>query len=167
MKKLLVYCSMVFVVAMAVVAVSAAPADFSGTWVLDPSKSTQPQGPGGGGGGGGQGGEVTLDVKQDAKTLTSTRKTPRGEQVTTYNLDGSETTSETQRGKSTHKAKWQGDGKILEINTVSNFNMQGNEVKITSVSHWELTDGGKALKIHTKTETPQGSRESTQVYNKK
>ena len=165
MKKLIVYCSMVFVVAMAVVAVSAAPADFSGTWVLDAAKSTMPQGPGGGGGGGQ--GDVTLEVKQDAKTLTATRKTARGEQVTTYNLDGSETTSESQRGKSTHKAKWQGEGKILEINTVSNFNMQGYEMKITSVSHWELMDGGKTLKVHTKTETPQGARESTMVYNKK
>ena len=164
MKKLSMYFSMLLVVAMAVVAVAAAPADFSGTWALDPAKSTQPQGPGGGGGGGG---DVTLEVKQDAKTLTSTRKTARGEQVTTYNLDGSETTSESQRGKSTHKAKWTSDGKILEINTVSNFNVQGNEMKITSVAHWELIDGGKALKIHTKTETPQGSRESTQVYNKK
>lgn len=163
MKRLIAYCSMFLVVAMAAVAVSAAaPADFSGTWVLDPAKSQMPQG-----GGQGGGGEVTLEVKQDAKTLTSTRKTARGEQVSTYNLDGSETTSESQRGKSTHKAKWQGDGKILEINTVSNFNMQGNEVKITSVAHWELIDGGKALKIHSKTETPQGTRESTQVYNKK
>ena len=87
--------------------------------------------------------------------------------MTTYNLDGSESTSESQRGKSTHKVKWQGDGKILEINTVSNFSMQGQEMQITSVAHWQLTDGGKSLKIHSVTKTPQGERESTQVFNKK
>ena len=111
-------------------------------------------------------GTVTLTVKQDAKTLTATRKTERGEQVTTYNMDGSESSSEGRMGKSNHKAKWQGDGKILEINTVTQANIQGNEMTITAVAHWELIDGGKGLKIHSKTSTPQGDRESTQVYNK-
>jgi GTPase involved in cell partitioning and DNA repair len=161
-KKILAYSSMFLVVMMAAMSASAAGTDFSGTWKLDASKSTMPQGPGGGGGGG----EVTLTVKQDAKTLTSTRKTERGETTTTYNLDGSESSSEGRMGKSNHKVKWQGDGKILEINTVTNANIQGNEMTLTSVAHWELLDGGKTLKIHSKTSTPQGDRESTQVFVK-
>jgi hypothetical protein len=161
-KKILAYSSVFFVAMMVALSASAAGTDFSGTWKLDASKSTMPQGPGGGGGGG----DVTLTVKQDAKTLTATRTTARGEQVTTYNLDGSESSSEGRMGKSKHTTKWQSDGKILEINTTTNANIQGNEMTITSVAHWELADGGKTLKIHSKTSTPQGDRESNQVFVK-
>ncbi len=164
MKKIIAYGSMIFVLAMAVVSVSAAATDFSGTWKLDAPKSTLPQGPGGN-----APGDVQLTVKQDAKTLTATRKTERGETTTTYNLDGSESKSEMtgrMTGTSTHKTKWNGDGKILEINTVSKLSMQGQEFEITGQSHWELMDGGKTLKIHTKRTTPRGEQESTEIYNK-
>jgi hypothetical protein len=162
-KKILAYSSMFFVAMMAVVAVSAAPANFSGTWVLDAAKSTAA--PGGGGGGG----TVTLTVKQDDKTLTSTRKTERGEATNIYNLDGSPATNKLtgrMEGTAVSKTKWQGDGKILEINTETKASMQGNEFTMTSVAHWELTDGGKVLKIHSVTESPQGKREATQFFNK-
>src|SRR5215208_4593529 len=99
---------MFFVAMMAALSVSAAATDFSGTWKLNAAKSTMPQG---GPGGGGAPGEVTLTVKQDAKTLTSTRKTERGEQTNIYNLDGSEATNKLtgrMEGTATSKAKWQG-----------------------------------------------------------
>jgi hypothetical protein len=161
-KKILAYSSMFFVAMMAVLSVSAAPTDFSGTWVLNATKSTAPQGQGGGG-------TVTLIVKQDAKTLTSTRKTERGEQINTYNLDDTKSTNKLtgrMEGTAVSTIKWQGDGKILEINTDTTASMQGNEFKMTSVAHWELADGGKTLKIHSKTVTPQGEREGTQFYDK-
>lgn len=170
MKKILAYSSMFLVMVMAVISASAAGTDFSGTWKRDASKSTLPQGPGGGGG---ASAEVTLVVKQDAKAIVAERKTMRNgqemAQTTTYNLDGSETKSEMtgrMTGTSTHKTKWQGDGKVLEINTVSKINMQGNEFEVTAQSHWELADGGKTLKIHTKRTTPQGEQESTEVFVK-
>jgi hypothetical protein len=162
-KKILAYSSMFFVAMMAVLSVSAAPTDFSGTWVLDAAKSTQPQGQGGGGG------AVTLIVKQDAKTLTSTRKTERGEQTSVYNMDDTKSTNKLtgrMEGTAVSTIKWQSDGKILEINTDTTASMQGNEFKMTSVAHWELADGGKTLIIHTKSETPQGSRESKMFYTK-
>jgi hypothetical protein len=171
-KRILAYSSMFIVVMMAIVSVSAAPpADFSGTWKLDPSKSTLPQGPGGGGG---AAPDVTLVVKQDAKTLTAERKAVRDGQPVpstpvSYNLDGSETTSQItgrMTGTSKHTTKWQGDGKILEINTVSKINFNGQDIETTAQSHWELMDGGKALKVHTKRTTPRGDQESTEVYTK-
>jgi hypothetical protein len=170
-KKIIAYSSIFVVVMMAMVSVSAAPADFSGTWKLDPSKSTLPQRPGGGGG---APADVTLVVKQDAKTLTAERKAVRDGQPVpstpvTYNLDGSETTSQMtgrMTGTSKHTTKWQGDGKILEINTVSKLNMQGQEFEVTAQAHWELMDGGKTLKVHTKRTTPQGEQESTEIYTK-
>jgi hypothetical protein len=170
-KKILAYSSMFLVVMMAALSVSAAPPiDLSGTWKLDPTKSTLPPGRGGGGGTP----DITLIVKQDAKTLTVERKVMRDGQAmpsapVKYNLDGSESKNELtgrMTGTATHKTKWQGEGKILEINSITNANFQGNEVKITAVAHWELMDGGKTLKIHTKRDSPQGQQEATEIYVK-
>ena len=117
----------------------------------------------------------TWTVVQDGKTLAvsiqysgGTQEMPA--QTTSYNLDGSETTAEVggrMPGKATMKTKWMSDGKILEINTVRTGNFQGNEVTITTVEHWELADDGKTLKIHRKSETPQGARESKLTLVKK
>jgi hypothetical protein len=155
---------MFLVVMMAALSVSAAPADFTGTWKRDAAKSTLPQGPGGGGQG-----DVMLTVKVDGDNLVAMRKTERGETTSTYNLKGGETKNElTGRvtGTATHKTAWQSDGKILEINSVTKGNIQGNEFTATAVAHWELADGGKTLKIHTVRESPQGKSESTEIFVK-
>lgn len=161
MKKILAYSSMFLVVMMAALSVSAAPPDFSGTWLMDTAKSSPP--PGGGGG------AITLIVKQDGKTLTATRKTERGETVSVYNLDGSPATNKLTgrvEGTAVSKTKWEGEGKILTIDTETKASMQGNEFTMTSVAHWELVDGGKGLKVHSITKSPQGEREATQYYTK-
>jgi len=156
-------------------------ANFAGTWSLDKSKSQLPQmmahrvqggtwtvtqddkqltreqkldmaegaGPGGGGGGGGRGGGMG------------------GGGALTVKLDGSETTAENPRGKSTTKAKWNDGGKILEIKTVRNVSGQQGEMTLTTVEHWELADGGKTLKVHQTSESPRGTQESTWVFTKK
>ncbi|HWO02056.1 MAG TPA: hypothetical protein VNS63_22605 [Blastocatellia bacterium] len=148
--------------------VSAAGTDFSGTWMLDKAKSE-----------GLQGRMANVDqtwaVSQDAKTLTVEKSFSGGEQPipsqkSTYNLDGSETSMEmTGRmpGKAALKAKWQGDGKILELNSVLKTNVQGNDITITGTEHWELADGGKTLKVHRVSESPRGSQESKLVFTKK
>ncbi|HYV07368.1 MAG TPA: hypothetical protein VFB82_22425 [Blastocatellia bacterium] len=148
--------------------VSAAGTDFSGTWVLDKAKSE-----------GLQGRMASVDqtwaVTQDAKTVTIDKSFSGGEQPipsqkSTYNLDGSETSMEmTGRmpGKAALKAKWQGDGKILELNSVLKANIQGNDVTITTTEHWELADGGKTLKVHRVSENPRGTQESKLTFTKK
>ncbi|MFY9607404.1 MAG: hypothetical protein WAU45_02165 [Blastocatellia bacterium] len=148
--------------------VSAAGTDFSGTWVLDKTKSEGLQGAM-------AGADQTWVVSQDAKTLTVETQFSGGQQEMpaqkrTYNLDGSETTAEvTGRlpGKATLKAKWMGDGKILELNGVQSANVQGNDIKITRTEHWELADGGKTLKVHRTTESPRGTQESKLIFTKK
>jgi len=153
-------------------------ANFAGTWELDKSKSQLPQmmadmiqsatwtvtqddkqvsreqkiernpnaqAPGGGGGGGRGGGMMG------------------GGGLLTVKLDGSETTAETQRGKSTTKAKWLNEGKTLEITTVAGT-PNGD---LTTTEHWELADGGKTLKVHRKQDTPRGPTESTWILAKK
>lgn len=169
MKRSLIYCSFLCAMMLGIVVVSAAPTDFSGTWMRDNAKSK------GVAGRGGEAPEVTLMVKQDGKTLTVETKTVGGDgqertQTAAYNLDGSETTAEAggrMPGKVTSKAKWMNDGKTLEINSARTLSRDGNEFTVNIQSHWELSDGGKVLTVHSVTETPQGTRESTAVYNKK
>lgn len=168
MKKSLVFLSLSCVLMVGFWSVSAAPANFSGTWSLDKSKSE-----------GLQGRMANVDqtwaVTQDAKTFTIDKSFSGGEQPipsqkSTYNLDGSETTMDmTGRmpGKAALKAKWQDDGKILELSSVLKTNVQGNDVTITTTEHWELADGGKTLKVHRVSESPQGTRETKLTFAKK
>jgi hypothetical protein len=168
MKRLLLFCILVTALVVEVLAAGPAPANFSGTWVLDKTKSE-------GLSGAMAGADVTMVVTQDAKQLTTETTITGGQrevpvQKATYNLDGSETTVEmTGRmpGKATLKAKLMGDGNILELNSVQTGNIQGNDVTITRLDHWELAEGGKVLKVHRKTESPRGAQESKLVFNKK
>jgi hypothetical protein len=150
------------------VSAAPAPANFAGTWALDKAKSEGLQGP-----------MASIDqtwvVTQDAKafaveTSYSGGDQPRPPQKRNYNLDGSETTQEiTGRmpGKAALKAKWQDDGKILELSSVLKANVQGNDITITTTEHWELADGGKTLKVHRKAENPRGTQETKLVLTKK
>lgn len=192
MRRILAVCS-VFALLMALsVMASAQKANFAGTWELDKSKSqlpgrqaemiqsitwtiTQdanqlsrdakternpnaqppaggpPAGgpPPGGGGGGGRGGGGMMG----------------GGGPLTVKLDGSETKTENERGKSSTKAAWQGG--VLEIKTTGTFNTPNGEMTTTTTEHWELADGGKTLKVHRVSESPRGPQESTMVFTKK
>ena len=168
MKRSLVFVSLFCVLMVGFWSVSAAPANCAGTWVLDKAKSEGLQGP-----------MASMDqtwvVTQDAKSFTveasfSGGEQPRPPQKRTFNLDGSETTMDVtgrMPGKATLTAKWQGDGKILELNSVTKANFQGNDITITSMEHWELADGGKMLKVHRVSENPRGKQETTLMFAKK
>jgi hypothetical protein len=110
-----------------------------------PSAGGPPQGggPGGGRGGMGMGG-------------------PR-----TFNLDGTETSGETQRGKFLRKATLSSDGKTLELVTKSTFQGQdGNEMSLTSSDKLTLSADGKVLTVVRHSESPRGAQDSTLVFNK-
>ena len=168
MKRSLVFLSLCCVLMVGFWSVSAAPANFAGTWSLDKAKSEGLQGPM-------ASADQTWVVTQDAKTFTVETSFSGGDQTPppqkrTYNLDGSETIQEitgNRPGKAALKAKWQSDGKILELSSVRKVNAQGNEVTITTTEHWELADGGKTLKVHRTSESPQGSRETKLTFAKK
>src|SRR5215510_10757371 len=93
-----------------------------------------------GGGGGGRGGITGM-----------------GKSTLTVNLDGNETTNESQGG-TTYTAKWVNDGKTREIKTAGNA---------SPTEQWELADGGKTLKVHREAETQRGSQEWNYVFKKK
>jgi hypothetical protein len=105
--------------------------------------------PGGGQGGGGRGGMMG----------------PQGPR--TYNLDGTETTGETGRGKFARKATLASDGKTLELVTKSTFqNQEGNEITTTSSDKLTLSADGKVLTVVRHSESPRGPQDSTLVFNK-
>ncbi|MFN0111891.1 MAG: hypothetical protein ACKVZH_23780 [Blastocatellia bacterium] len=195
MKRVITFCGAIALLLTLSAVASAQKASFAGAWELDKSKSQLPgrqaemiqsmtwtitqdaaqltreqkqernpnaAGPGGGappagappaggpppGGGGGRGGMMG-----------------GGGGPLTVKLDGSETKTENERGKSSTKATWQGS--VLEIKTTGTFNTPNGEMTTTTTEHWELTDGGKGLKVHRVTETPRGPQESTMVFTKK
>ena len=193
MRKLLYAFGLTSALVFALAAHAAAP-NFAGTWTLDKSKSqglsqrvqnaegvswvitqtdkeitvdekiTGGGGPGGGapgaggpppggqgGGPGGGGGRGMMG--------------PMGPR--TYNLDGSETTGETGRGKFARKATLSSDGKTLDLVTKSTFQTQdGSEATITSSDKLSLSADGKVLTVVRHSESPRGPQDSTMVFNK-
>ena len=180
-----------------VLAAHAAAPNFAGTWTLDKSKSqglnqrwqnaesvtwnvTQTEkeitidekvtgggGPGGPGGapaggapaaggpppGGGQGG---------GRGMGGGMMGPR-----TFNLDGSETTGDTGRGKFARKATLSSDGKTLELVSKVTFQTpDGNEVTTNSTDKLTLSADGKTLTVVRHSESPRGVQDSTLVFNK-
>ena len=113
-----------------------------------PPAGSSPGGQGGGPGGGGRG-----------------MMGPMGPR--TYNLDGSETTGETGRGKFARKATLSSDGKTLDLVTKSTFQTQdGSEVTVTSSDKLSLSADGKVLTVVRHSESPRGAQDSTMVFNK-
>jgi len=179
MKRALTVCSVCCALLIGVFAVGAAQkgANFAGAWELDKAKSKLAQQ---------QADNIksaTWTVTQDDKQLSREQKIERvegagggggrgggfgmGGGALTVKLDGSETTTESQRGKTTSKAKWLNEGKTLEFTSVTSGEFQGNAFTITTTEHWELADGGKTLTVHRKTESQRGAQESTWVFTKK
>ena len=85
----------------------------------------------------------------------------------TFNLDGSETTGDTGRGKFARKATLSSDGKTLELVSKVTFqNQEGNEITTTSTDKLTLSADGKSLTVVRHSESPRGPQDSTLVFNK-
>jgi hypothetical protein len=192
MRKLIYAFGLTSALLFALAAQAAAP-NFAGTWTLDKGKSqglsqrvqnaesvswviTQTEkeitieekvagggGPGGGppsgapaaggppAGGGGQGGGRGMGMGG-----------PR-----TFNLDGTETTGDTGRGKFARKATLSSDGKTLElVSKVTGQGPDGNEVSFTTTDKLTLSADGKVLTVVRHSESPRGPQDSTWVFNK-
>jgi hypothetical protein len=173
-----------------VLAAHAAAPNFAGTWTLDKSKSqglnqrlqnaesvswviTQTEKEitveekivGGGGPGGPPGGGAP--AAGGPQGVGPGRGGFMGQGPRTYNLDGTETTGETGRGKFARKATLSSDGKTLELVTKSTFQTQdGSEATVTSSDKLSLSADGKVLTVVRHAETPRGAQDSTFVFNK-
>jgi hypothetical protein len=150
---------LIFVAAIAFAAVPS----YSGTWMLDKSKSGELprrwQ----------QADSIELDVTQTDKTLSVALKAGPGGDTMIYNLDGSASTADVGGrvpGKATLTAKVNGDGSV-ELTTVREGNRDGQPMKFTTVEVWSLADGGKTLKMKRSSDSPMGKQESNLVFTKK
>lgn len=178
MRKLLCALSLMSALVFALAVHAAAPADFAGTWTLDKSKSQglNPRQ---------QNAEsVSWVITQTEKEITIEEKITGGNPPSggpgggrggmgglfgprTFNLDGSETTGDTGRGKYVRKATVSGDGKTIELVSKSTFSgPDGNEIQTTSSDKLQLSADGKMLTVNRRNESPRGTQEATLVFNK-
>jgi len=93
-----------------------------------------------------------------------------GTQVFNYSLEGKETSTEAVAGipaaSATLKANLEKDGK-LNLTSTRKFNSQMGEVTVTTKETWELTDGGKTLKVVREMQSPRGTQTSEMYFTKK
>ncbi len=127
-------------------------------------------------------GDMSWTVTQDAKAIVVERPGfGRGGAAaaaapapvkTTYNLDGTETSTEStgrRAGKTTTTAKWGEGNKTLVLTSVfKGKNQQGDDVTMTTKQTWELTDE-KTLKVAQTREGGggNGGGDSKMVFTKK
>ena len=181
MKRAFLIAGLMAAFALAVLAASAAAANFAGTWTLDKAKSqglSQRM----------QGADsVTWTITQDDKTISIDQKVTGGQTPaagpgggggmgggrgpagpTAYNLDGTETTMDIgggqMTGKSTLKATWAGNA--LQLSRKSTFNGPNGEVTSSETRKLELSGDGKVLTATVHSEGPRGTQDSTLVFNK-
>ncbi len=147
-------------------AVASAKADFSGTWMLDKSRSE----------GLPPGMDQTMTVVHTGDKLSLETKliTPEGEQVVadSYMLDGKEAeftpkTPGGQAGKGKRTAKWAADGNGIEVNENSTFEGPEGSVNVQMTRIWTLSADGKTLKIDIAAEGPNGKQQIKRTFIKK
>lgn len=178
MRKLLCALSVMSVLVITLAVHAAAPANFAGTWTLDKSKSQglNPRQ---------QNAEsVSWVITQTEKEITLEEKITGGNPPAggppggggrgmggfggprTFNLDGTETSSENERGKTLRKATLSSDGKTLELSSKSTFSGPNGEMTLSSNEKLQLSADGKVLTVTRHSESPRGAQDSTLVFNK-
>lgn len=160
-----------FVVMGAILATAQGKVNFSGTWLLDKSKSDMAQLVG-------MGGEraekfhsagLSMVVEQRGTTLKVTRTlNVEGEerkQTYAYKTDGTKTTNTGPRGGAiVSKANWKGDN--LVIVSSRKLTMLWKEFSADSKEVWSLSPDGKTLTIDTQIHSPRGDPHFKAVFDK-
>jgi hypothetical protein len=144
------------IAAFAALATAADKPNFSGSWKMDPDKSTF--------------GPIPpptsmsrkIDHNDPALNFVEERSAAQGDQTLTfkYTTDGKETTNELMGNPVKGTANW--DGAALVIAMKADFG--GNEIKLTD--KWTLSDDGKTLTDAQHIVAPQGEIDVTYVLKK-
>jgi hypothetical protein len=154
------------IAALAIVPATAAQTDFTGTWVLDASRSEGlPEGMG----------QSTMTVKQsgDRIEIEIHSQTPTGERRTpdVYVLDGKETDFQpalnveaSATGKRT--ARWSEGRNGFEATEIATVQGPQGEITITSARKWTLAPGGDTLTVELTSRSPQGEMKITRVFTR-
>jgi hypothetical protein len=186
MKRLFLIAGLMTAFGLAVLAASAASANFAGTWSLDKTKSQ----------GLSQGmmnaESVIWTITQDDKQISIDSKVTGGQPPAgappagappggpgggggrgggmggprTFTLDGKEVSAEVTGGSNTTKSTWSSDGKTLELSSVRTGSRDGTEFKFTTIEKLSLSGDGKVLTVNRHSESPRGPQDSTLVFNK-
>ncbi|HEY0427436.1 MAG TPA: hypothetical protein VGC76_06485 [Pyrinomonadaceae bacterium] len=150
----------------------AKPANYSGTWTLDfkQSKNLPPFYA--------NVKSHKLSITQNEKTLNVAVEVDAGQGAPdnlsfVYNLDGSETKTETgirtpggmKSVPTTLKAETAGNGN-LKITITREITMPDGAFKGVTIENWELSADGKTLTIHRTDEMPRGKMEADMVFVK-
>ena len=166
MKHIIAITSAAVLVVALCVAVASAKADFSGTWILDKSKSE----------GLPPGLDQTMTVVQTGDKLSLETKliSDEGERVVSdsYTLDGKEAeftpqTPNGPAGKGKRTAKWSADGNGIEVVENSTFDGPEGAVNIQMTRIWTLSADGKTLKIDLTADGPNGKQQIKRTFVKK
>jgi hypothetical protein len=142
--------------------------DFSGSWVLDASKSELGRGGGGGGQGSSATGTLTVTMKDAEFKLSRKMKFGEQERATDllyYTDERGETNPGTFGSEIKSKTKWEGS-KIVSKATVSRTMPSGDTVNIDLQETWEMSDDGKVFTDTIVANTPMGTRTFKYVYNR-
>jgi hypothetical protein len=152
--------------ALTMLPATAAQTDFTGTWVLDNSRSE----------GLPEGLEQTMTIKQSGNRIDVENhvKTPMGEQrnADVYVLDGNETEFQPAAfnvqvsGTGKRTARWSDDRNGFEANERATVQGPQGEITLTSVRKWTLAPGGDTLTIELTSEGPQGEMKTTRVFTR-
>jgi len=158
-------------ISLAVVLVSAeGKVNFSGTWILDKSKSDVSQFIGvGEDAEKTQNASMTMVVDQQGASLRVTRilKTQGDErkELHTYKIDGNETTNTGFRGETVvARAFWEGD-KLVVVSTRTKRVLM-KDISAESRGVWSLSPDGKTLTIAAQVNSPRGEQRVRAVYDK-
>jgi hypothetical protein len=151
--------------ALAILPATAVQTDFTGTWVLDTSRSE----------GLPEGIEQTMTVKQsgDRIEIEIHGKTPVGElrAPDVYVLDGKETDFQPQiigggSGTGKRTSRWSDGRNGFEATERATIRGPEGEITLTVARTWALAPGGDALTIEMTSSGPQGAMKSTRVFTR-
>lgn len=136
-----------------------APADFSGTWMLDHSRSDSSF----------KDYTVTYNINQNPQTITieisfgmqdgSSSTAP----AQTFTLNGEETTKEQFGGINKESAKWSPDKKVL---TITQTRTVGKNIYGSNTTY-QLSENGAVLTLLTTDVNPKNTQVIKQVFTKK
>jgi hypothetical protein len=148
------------------VAMAADKANFSGTWIMDPSKSEG----------------LPPDVEQLMKVSQTDDKIALETKVVSdqgsftisdsYTINGKEVefipqTPEGPNGKGKRTAKWSADGAGIEVTEESTLETPEGSVTQQMTRKWSLSSDGKTLTIELTSKGPKGSVHTKRTFVKK
>ena len=166
MRRKIVTASVVTLVFALSISLASAKANFSGTWVMDASKSegipnSIQQ-------------EMTVVQTDDMIKLETKVKTNEGDFAIadSYIVSGKEVdfvpqTPEGPNGKGKRTAKWTADGNGIEVTEQATFDTPDGQVTQQMTRKWTLSADGKSLVIELSAKGPDGATNTKRFFTKK